>query len=366
MRLTNQTAYQAKWAPGLDKTGREQLVIIIKATYQLTTSDSPLVLAEEQVPIIEADISTGEPGFSAALYESDYASFKPCCDVLVNGFAYAPFAKPTKEVPVQLKLVDQGKELLNKQFIVKGNRYWELSVISFTPSAPEPFLKMPVTYDNAFGGMDATNPEHLRFYPDNPVGKGYSHHKNNLVGHLLANTEEIGKPIQSPDGHYRPMAFGPIARSWPLRARYAGTYDDNWMQNTMPFWPDDFDYRFFQSAPPDQQVPYLKGGEEVTLLNFSHYPIIHFKVPEQRIPVLFIPYKGHDQQLQSVVDTLIIEPEQKRITMTSRVALPLKKGLHDIDEVIVGEMSRAWHHARRAPYKTYYTSLADLVKTKQS
>lgn len=365
MRLTNQTAFQATWAPSFDKTGRGQLVIIIKATYQLTAPDFALVLADKQAPIIEADITTGDPGFSATLYESDFASFKPYCDVLVNGCAYAPFGKATKEVPVQLKVTNKGNVLLDKQFIVKGNRYWVLDIISFSASTPEPFLKMPVSYDNAFGGMDKSNPEHLRFYPNNPVGKGYSYHKTNLTGCLLANTEQIGHPIQSPNGNYQPMAFGAIARSWPIRAKYAGTYDEYWTQNVMPFWPEDFDYRFFQSAPPNQQVPYLKGGEEITLLNFSRYPIIHFNVPEQRIPVLFIPYKGHKQQLQSVVDTLIIEPELERIIMTSRVALPLKKNIHDIKEVIIGDISRAMQHAQRSPHKTYYTSLAELVKAKQ-
>ncbi|MCL1029176.1 DUF2169 family type VI secretion system accessory protein [Serratia silvae] len=360
MFFNNTTPYSVDWSPGFDKNGREQLVVIIKVTWELPHSGQDLVLADMQTPLIEADISTGKPGFSATLYEGDYATFKPCCDVLVNGCAYSPSDRPVKEVPVLLQVNNQNNTLLSKGFMVKGDRYWEPGVISFRPSSQQPFTKMPVSYDNAFGGIDNTKLTHPYFYQDNPVGRGYSHHKTKLAGTLLANTEEIGNPIRTPGGHYRPMALGAVGRSWPIRSRYAGTYDDHWIQNIMPFCPDDFDYRFFQSTPPDQQIPYPQGGEIVSLLNFSQNAVLKFKLPQQKIPVIFIPHVGSDKQLQSMVDTILIEPELGRVVMTSRAVLPIKKSLHEIKEVIVGEMSSSWYRIRYSPHKKHYSSLLEL------
>ncbi|MBN6151684.1 DUF2169 domain-containing protein [Xanthomonas sp. AmX2] len=36
-----------------------------------------------------------------------------------------------------------------------------------------------------------------------------------------------------------------------------------------PFLPQDFDNRYFQAAPDDQQIPCLRGGEDVLLLNLT-------------------------------------------------------------------------------------------------
>jgi hypothetical protein len=46
-----------------------------------------------------------------------------------------------------------------------------------------------------------------------------------------------------------PAGFGPIACHWQPRVGFAGTYGDAWVANRLPLLPDDFDDRFFQSAP---------------------------------------------------------------------------------------------------------------------
>ena len=117
---------------------------------------------------------------------------------------------------------------------------------------------MPISYDNAFGGVDDTDPspdQHTAFRP-NHVGQGYHGRPNDasIDGKPLPNTEETGRPVTEPKASYRPMAFGAIARSWPPRLKYAGTYDQNWIDNVFPFLPADFDERYYQAAPEDQQV----------------------------------------------------------------------------------------------------------------
>jgi hypothetical protein len=38
----------------------------------------------------------------------------------------------------------------------------------------------------------------------------------------------------------------------------------------------------------------------------------------------------------------------------------------DVKETITGEMTQAWHRARRFPDKTYHRSLADAVAAKRA
>ena len=76
MELINATRMTAAYTMGMEPSGRELLVVVIKGTFELPhTPDQPLHLAAEQLPMVMADTFTGEPGFSAPLYEVDFA---PC------------------------------------------------------------------------------------------------------------------------------------------------------------------------------------------------------------------------------------------------------------------------------------------------
>lgn len=349
MFLTNNTPFIADYFLGFAKDGRRLLVVIAKGTYQIVPSDPVLTIHKQQQPLIKADISTGESGYSATLYETDFSTFKPRCDVLFNGCAHAPQGKPVTQVEVLLQVAGH----INKSFRVKGDRTW------LSP-APARFSKMLVSYDNAFGGVDSADLKLLSFFESNPVGQGYSKHKKNLATRPLPNTEEMNNPVTRPDGKYAPMAFGAIGRAWPLRARYAGTYDDVWVKNTMPFYPDDFDFSYFQCAPPEQQMPYIKGGEKVGLVNLSPHGTLVFHLPAQAIPVTTLLNKGPPVQYPSFVDTVIIEPELERVMMVSRAVIPLKNSRFDIEEVIVGQMSRQWLHQQRTS-KSFYQNLSEYV-----
>lgn len=354
MQLKNNTPFQADFGTGFAKDGRRLLFIAIKATYQLSPNRAELIVHSEQQPLVQADISTGEPGYSAVLYETDFSTFKPACDILLNGCAYVPDGKYDTQVDVAL----QVDSYINKSFRVKGHRTWG-------HISPEAFNAMPFSFDNAFGGTDNSRPQHLKTYQENPIGTGYSYHNKNINEIPLPNTEEFGHSVSNPKGKYKPMSFGAIGRSWPLRSCYAGTYNQHWVENTMPFYPDDFDYRYFQCAPVEQQMPYVKGGEEVTLVNLSRYGDLSFKLPEQVIPVTVLPVKGQLLQYQSVVDTVIIEPELDRVMMVSRAVIPLHNNVFEIDEIVVGQLSRQWFHQQRTPTKHYYQTISEFIASQQ-
>jgi len=358
MNIQNATPYQAGWTMGFERDGREMLVVIVKATFQIPEDFSAPVLAPQQASLTEADISSGEPGFSAIVYESDYAHRKPFCDILLNGSAYVPGGRTAKEVGVGLRVGS-----MKKTFNVVGNRHWQAGLLSCSASPPQPFSIMPISYDCAFGGFDNSDPKLLRVYNQNPAGKGYSHHMKELDGCPLPNTEELGQRVERPDGRYRPMAFGPIGRAWEPRCQFAGTYTQEWIQTRAPFWPDDFDYRHFQAAPPDQQIPYLQGGEEVIMINLSAQGDIRFRLPAIPMPVTFIPHQGKDHNTEAVIDTLLLEPDLKRFALTWRTTMAMKRSVFDIKEIVIGQ-SKAWYRTRRFPGKTYYRSLHELVQAR--
>lgn len=240
--------------------------------------------------------------------------------------------------------------------------------MGISPGRPAPFLTMPVSYDRAFGGLDNfhTDPNKHSAYRLNPVGIGYHERLgSDLVdGTPMPNTEELNRPVTSPNGHYAPMAFGPVGRGWEPRYKLAGTYDQTWIDNIFPFLPTDFDEAYFQAAPADQQISYLKGGEEVMFANLTPEGRAYFRLPTVDMPVVFFPKKGGKEETRAVIDTLIIEPDLGHFTLTWRVSRPLKKNMFEIAQVLVGQMSRAWWRVRELG-KTYYPSLADAIKSKK-
>lgn len=361
MRFTNVSELPASWTLGFRRDGRELLVVIVKATYTLPANGAEVVLHDQQVPLVDADDFSGEPGLSAPLHESDYAHGKPGCDVLLLGSAHAPDGRPATRCPVGLKVGP-----LLKQFMVVGPRCWQKGVIGVSSSAPQPFTQLPISYDVAFGGTDRTDEADgvTYTYPTNPVGRGYWQRLQNIDQQPLPNTEALNQSIDSPKGEYPPQALSPIGRSWLPRWRYAGTYDQQWIENIAPLWPEDFDERYFQAAPPDQVIPYPQGGEEVVLKNLTPDGLRSFRLPTRAMPITFIPYRGCDVTKAASVDTIVIEPDAGRFSLTWRCSLALGRSVFDVQEVIAGEMQKEWHRSRRFPGKTYYASLADAVRAR--
>ena len=289
---------------------------------------------------------------------------KPRCDVLLNGSAYAPGGKPTTAVKVGMKVAS-----VTKVFTVVGDRHWDANGAGIAVTRPEPFEVMPISYDRAFGGVDNFHPDEAKqdAYMPNPAGRGFHVHlASELVHHTpLPNTEENGRSVTRPTGKYRPMSFGAIGRGWQPRSQYAGTYDQRWIDEVFPFLPADFDEAYFQAAPQDQQCAWLKGGEQVQLVNLTPQGRTSFHLPEVDVPVVFFRKQGGREETQAVIDTLLLEPDMRRFSMVWRASLPLKKNMFEIPQVLVGRQTRAWWRARELG-KDYYPSLDHLIRAKRA
>ena len=200
-------------------------------------------------------------------------------------------------------------------------------------------------------------------YPTNHAGVGYHEYLEAefVDGKRLPNTEETGRRITDPRGKYRPMAFGPIGRAWQPRPKYAGTYDQKWLDDVFPFLPADFKEDYYQAAPVDQQTDGPVAGTEVELVNLTPKARTWFSLPTIKIPIVF---KGRDSKFtetQASLDTLVIEPDLDHFTVCWRSSLPLRKNFFEISHVLAGLVSPGWHRAMLTG-KTYFRSLDEMIK----
>lgn len=342
MKIVNKASHAiADSAPMMDKEGNEFVILVIKATYSIPkTGKQPRAIVPPQ-PIVVSDVFVGEPGLSAPLYEADFCFDKQKCDVVFNATAYPP-----EQTTNFLAKVQVGEMI--KVVKVNGRRIWQEDWFSISPSKPETVLPTALNYGNAFGGeyekivKDKVIKE---LYSPNPIGRGY--HKgdlNQLIKQEVPPLETADSPIETPKQAYHPAALSVIPRNSASRIRYAGTYDAHWRENVAPFFPEDFDARFFQSAPEDQQIEYPKGKEQVTLTNLiKDRPEVSFKLPRlDNIPVKVLMKNYTVFEPDTVVDTLYFEPDQLRFSVVWRAKIPYHKDLDDISTIAIGAVCNDW------------------------
>ena len=346
MQIWNQAGFLHEFTMGIDKAAHEYVVVVVKGTFDFPDRpDGPVRRSSRQMPLVMADTQTGEPGRSATLWETDFAFRKPRCDVIANGCAHAPGGRPAERVAAGIKVGNWSKLVE-----VVGDREWRQRGPLFAPTAPRPFLKMPISYDNAWGGTDRLDPDDA--LPDsyrlNPVGRGWARTRNQrfIPGLRLPNTQAVGEEIRSPFGDYRPMSFGPMGRGWPGRIEYGGTYDQHWIDDVFPFLPGDFDERYFQMAPPDQQIDQPRGGEEVQLVNLTPRGREVFRLPGTALPIAL--FKGREKAFEEEVlpDTILLDPENRRFSLVWRVQQRIRRTILDFTECWVGSPTRAMVRAR--------------------
>lgn len=348
MELLNRSRLPAQVITAIDKDGREHLVVIARATWRFHPDGRAPELAEEheQRPVALSDAFVGEPGLSAPRYEADLAPRKRRCDVLLDASAHAPDERPVTELDVGVRV-----GAMEKKFLVLGDRTWKRGALSVSATKPQPFTAIPLHYGRAFGGSRPKKPgRDGRIEEDtyfrNPVGVGYSSDTGAgaIDGMPLPSTEDFHERVTAPNGAYAPLALGPLGRHWDPRRRHAGTYDDAWRQDVAPFLPDDFDEAFHQSAPPDQQIDFPRGGELVALRHLvPGRPLVTFELPSSSLLVKILHASHRVTELEAVVDTVFIEPDAGLFTLVHRASLPLdRRGLFGIKLVAAGKVCERW------------------------
>jgi hypothetical protein len=204
-------------------------------------------------------------------------------------------------------------------------------------------VEMPLLFERAFGGQDESRgPGQVAVEARNLVGVGFHPHRGaaQIEGTPVPNLERPERMITSRRDRPEPIGLGHVGRSWAQRLAYAGTYDARWRDERAPFLPANFDSRYFQSAPADQQFPHFQGGEQIRCVHMAEEPVVKYVIPSLRIPVRFHFVDREVEQI-AVLDTVSLEPHLALATLVWRTRVPLGKKLNALQRISVGEQPRS-------------------------
>lgn len=310
-----------------DENGGGILSTFCKLTMRII--DSALVTAESQIPPFPAGEFVDDTVVSSYRYEPEVAPLKLATDVILVGHAHAKDRSGA---------VDAGLKVGPVQKVVRvfGDRYWIKTGGSIRATRPQPFDRVPLIYERAFGGWDKASKDERDWScdPRNPVGRGF--------GDPLRYVEEGRVPmpnIEDPQHLIRqygdtpaPQGFGFVSPHWQPRAQYGGTYDEAWENQRKPLLPLDFDRRFFNAASPGMIAPgYLKGDEEVVAVNLSTTSQLRFNLPGIPPPLCTIDMRyGKKADLRTNLDTVIINTDEMLVILIWRAFTPVPNGPHDV------------------------------------
>ena len=328
LQLKNATPFKANITLFADPEGIDTLYITLKATFEPGNGIQP---AEVQVAVLLADDFWGPPGASSIRYAADVHLVKPATDVVLVGSAWAPNGRPTPVVDVGLTVAERKKMIR-----VFGDRFWR---DDSAVSPPQPFERMPLVFERAFGGAVTTahDPPKVLAEEKNPVGRGFLGGRNprDRVEQPLPNLEDPQLLVQQAGDRAVPACFAFIAPGWLPRRAFAGTYDAAWQKGRAPFLPENFDLRFFHAAAAEFVFDrYLQGGEAVHILNACPQGRLSFTLPRCAWEVK-AKVAGTSEDVPVHLETVLIEPDENRFCLTWRGAVPCDKKALKIEEVSV-------------------------------
>jgi uncharacterized protein YjbI with pentapeptide repeats len=296
------------------------MTLVVKASFRLRPGApaTPLEGIGEQ-GTLEGDVfdPADEDRTGQLFYASDFAAFKPRADLLVRAACHTPGGKPLQECPVRVA-VGAWSKLLR----VVGRRAWKEGFLGASPSEPAPFTTMPIDYAHAFGGPES---------PDNPAGLG-------LGTVEMHNLEAPGDVVRSRSDRIRPASFGPLSPFWPARRSKVGKeYGASWTAKRKPYYAEDFDLAYFQSAPLDQQVDWLHGDEEIAFQNLHPAaPVFSTRLPALRVRAFVRDTARRFREVKLRLDTLLADLVDEKLVLTWRgLDEVLEDDLADVKTVLI-------------------------------
>jgi hypothetical protein len=264
MLSVNETPFAAIGFAQKHRDGTEMAVLAVRGQLRLAPDGSLAVTSPGE--LVLADEYAGDPHATPLLRVGDLIPFKPAADVTVLAEAYAPGDEPAATWPVRVR-VDGHEHALR----VSGPRLWRPRDTGFALDDAEAVRRAPVDYRFAAGGL-VIGDSSGEVDPYNPIGAGILDRRCTATdrSYPAPTLDSEAEPVRDPFSRPEPRGLGPVPPWWRWRQRWAGTYDDAWLAERHPQLPADFDYRFYQTAPPGLILPgYLRGDERVELAGLT-------------------------------------------------------------------------------------------------
>ncbi|CAM2849134.1 Serine/threonine-protein kinase B [Legionella steigerwaltii] len=274
--------------------GKTKLAVTIMAMFSFSKQNKFLSYADFwRVAKKTFNISQGE--------FIDLHMAKQRAEFFVKGSCYS-YDNETRQSFVKVTLGNQEKQLT-----VWGDRKWLKDGESYRLSQPDCFKNIPITLNNAYGGID---------HELNPDGRGLIKQTDTITERHLPNVELPGQPIKQPTDTPLPALLLPHSPTCKQQLSKFGTIDNDWLHNESPYYPKDIDWLFFNLAPADQQREhYFQGDEVFSCINMHpEKKIINGQLPELRVRCFYKRIDSTDSlsELNVNLDTLWLLPDQEK------------------------------------------------------
>ncbi len=277
--------------------------VLVKATF-MCQHGAEAAPVEEQLQPSGDVLSEGEDGApKSLLYASDITPGKSRAEVLVSGTAYPPANHASSSFPISIRVGSVAKTL-----VVSAERTFSHGLVSSSITEQGPLKPVPVVYQNAFGGPR---------WATNPVGRGHESDRLPLI-------EYPDQRMQRPSDTPAPAGFGPIAPDWEPRKSMLGTFRADYAEKHWPGFPPDFNPRYFNAAPVDQQVDgYLRGDETIELQNMHpKHSSFTTRLPGWQVVCVREEMDGTVSLVPLEIDTLWLSPDTDQLVLLWRGSMP--------------------------------------------
>ncbi len=270
--------------------GELRIGVIVKLALELP---HPIARVVSPPPIELDDRYAASRGVGSIVAASDLALRKPACDITMTGVARTPGGQPAQTLPVRLSMFRGNTPILRKAVVANGPVGEGGNV--------QPITAMPLTYERAFGGPEWTV---------NPVGS-------------------MTPSVRMAHDPSAPACFAPRPGAWAIRRQTLEASVRQELGTEVPSLESPFPWEYFQSAPPDQVVSHLAGGEWLLIDGISGtWPRIQTQLPTLDAKA-FLVTRNAIQPIKLSWDTLAIEGESLRAAAVFRgdVASPVPLSL---------------------------------------
>lgn len=322
----NATRWPALAVPTLDPAGREVLVAVVKATYEVGPGGR-VVPAAGQAPIrIDDELREGDDPERSIRLPTDVCVRKVGTDVVIVGDAVSP--RPAAALDVALHVRERTVVLR-----VHGPRVFGRTLGDVVVGPAAPFERAPLVYELAYGGHTA---DYSVAETRNLAGVGVARRAADLVDQPAPRIEDPARPHGRAADAHPPCGFGAIRSHWSPRRERSGTLDTAWQRGRMPLLPLDYDDRFANVAHPKLQFePPLRPGDAVGVLGMRAEGPLAFELPSPGVVIRAWFDVSPRQEVRPPIDTLLVEPGARRFELTLRAAFPRGRGRDVLREVCV-------------------------------
>ncbi len=295
------------------------LDLVAKATFGYDAAGR--VWVDDQEPLALRDTDEATPG---GLLPGDAAPrlHDNCAEVLLVGHAHAPGGRPVPQMRASLAVGTHRREIL-----VVGDRSWR------TPdqlSAPQPFIRMPMTIERAFGGIckiEIDNDSYLdALYAKNPHGTGYvALEQIEGLRNLLRppapyprfkappappNLEDPARPIRTTQDHPMPQCWSAVPLGTAMHIPELGGVNPDAPANLMEVAE--------RRCHPDWVLEALEPGQLVDMQGFdAQAPRIRFRVPRAEV-LADVRAAGDTQSVDLIARRLTLHVDTRRFTVLWR------------------------------------------------